>query len=277
MKQPNTSEELPQPKNQPVPLHGHTESTTHPMELRLSWFWAEAKRERRSLWILVSSAVLLTLAWYPGYYTFFWQWGGKALQQHKQGLWLAHGYQFVMDLLLLVGVPWIIIRWVLRENLRDFGVCLGDWRFALRYLAVVCVLMAPVLYWTGQDPAFYKEYPLVRHLYGQSGWSSMLLWTCTYLVYYVAWEFHFRGFQQLGMEKRVGPVLAILFQMLASTLIHVRKPFGETFSAIFGAFLIGILVWRSRSILWGIFLHWYIGAFTDFWCYFHWKQAGFPS
>ena len=81
----------------------------------------------------------------------------------------------------------------------------------------------------------------------------------------------------MGMEVRVGPSLAILIQMLASTLIHMRKPFGETFSAIAGAFLIGILVWRSRSILWGILLHWYIGASTDLYCYLHWKAAGLPQ
>lgn len=241
------------------------------------WMWQEIKQERRALWLLVSSAILLTVAWYPGYYTTLWNMAGLRIQQHPQGLWIAHSYQFLADIVLLVLIPCLIIKFVLREDLRDFGVCLGDWRFAIPYLAVVFAIMAPVLYMTGQDPAFYKEYPLVRQLYGQHGWISMALWTLTYLVYYIAWEFHFRGFQQLGMEQRVGPVLAILFQMLASTLIHVRKPFGETFSAIFGAFLIGILVWRSRSILWAILLHWYIGASTDFWCYYHWKQAGFPS
>lgn len=237
-----------------------------------SSFLAEAKQEKRVVLLLVSSAIVLTLAWYPGYYTFFLKQSWFKTSPHR--LWWAHLYQFLMDLILLVGVPVLLIKLVLKENLRDYGVCLGDWRFALKYLAVVCVLMAPVLYFGAQDVALQKEYPLVGNLFGQHGASSMVMWECTYLLYYIAWEFHFRGVQQLGLESRVGPVLAILFQMMASTLIHVRKPFGETFSAIAGAFIIGILVWRSRSILWAILLHWYIGASTDFWCYIHAKTGG---
>lgn len=240
-------------------------------------FSAALREERRLVLLLVSSAVLLVLAWYPGYYTSFLTLMSPALRTTTQGLWLAHGAQFLVALVLLVLLPVGLIKLGWRESLREYGVCLGDWRFGCRYLAVVCVLMAPALYFTGADPAFYKEYPLIRQGFGQTGWTSMLLWECTYLLYYIAWEFHFRGFQQFGVEKRLGPVVALLFQMMASTLIHMRKPFGETLSAVAGAFLIGYLAWRSRSILWGIFLHWYIGASTDFWCYFHWKQAGFPS
>ncbi|TNE47290.1 MAG: CPBP family intramembrane metalloprotease [Deltaproteobacteria bacterium] len=241
----------------------------------LRTLWEEVKAEKRLVLLLVSSAVLLTLAWYPGYYTTFLKLGLAKGNPHQ--LWWAHFYQFVVDLLLLVGVPVLLIKLVLKEQLRDYGVCLGDWRFAIKYLAVVFVVMAPFLYIGGKDAALFNEYPLVRGLFGQDGWTSMVLWELTYLLYYIAWEFHFRGVQQLGLEVRLGPVVAMLFQMMASTLIHVRKPFGETFSAIIGAFLIGIVVWRSRSILWGILLHWYIGASTDFWCYVHGKAAGLFS
>jgi len=72
---------------------------------------------------------------------------------------------------------------------------------------------------------------------------------------------------QLGMEKRLGPVLAMLLQLLPSALIHMRKPFGETLSAIPGAFLMGIVAWRSRSIVYAVLLHWAIGALTDLFCW----------
>ena len=232
----------------------------------LADFWQEVKKEKRSVILLTSSAVLLTVSWYQGYYTFFLDVLGGVDGGGGYALWHAHGLQFLANQFLMVLIPVLIIKLVLKESLRDFGVQLGDWRFGLKYLGAACVILLPVLYLNSADPAFQAEYPLVRGLYSDGPFNPFL-WELTYLVYYIAWEFHFRGFQQLGMEKRVGPVVAITIQMIATTLIHVRKPFGETFSAITGAWLIGILTWRSRSVLWGILLHWYLGAVTDYFCY----------
>ena len=227
--------------------------------MTLADFWAEVRTERRSVVILTSSAVLLTIAWYQGYYTFF-------LSTLKVDLWTAHALQFGADVLLMLIIPVLIIRMVLDENAREYGATLGDWRFGLKYLLIVGAVMTPFLYMGAKDPALIAEYPLLRQTYG-ADWMNPFLWEATYLVYYIAWEFHFRGFMQLGMEPRVGAVHAILIQTIVSTLIHVRKPFGETFSAIFGGWMMGILAWRTRSIVWGILLHWYIGAMTDFFCY----------
>jgi CAAX protease family protein len=243
--------------------------------VRLPEIWEEFKKEKRALIILVSSAMLLTVAWYHGYYTAFLADFSETLGDHHYFEWYAQLYQFLADIVLLVLIPFFIIKVILHEKLSDFGIRLGDWRFGLKFLAVAMVVMAPGFYITGTDLAFQMEYPLTRNLYGEGGVSTMILWELTYLIYYIAWEIHFRGFQQLGMEKRVGPALSILIMMLASTLIHVRKPFNETFSAIFGAFLIGVLAWRTRSIIWGILLHWYIGASTDFWCWHHAQTSGF--
>ncbi len=240
---------------------------------RLSKIWEDIKKEKRAVIILVSSSILLTIAWYPGYYTAFLDFGKDSLGDHHYFLWYAHLYQFLVDILLMVIVPVFIIKVILREKCSDFGLRLGDWRFSIKYLAVVFIVMAPGFYFTGKDPAHYLEYPLVRQLYGEEGVTTIIIWELTYVIYYIAWEIHFRGFQQLGMEKRVGPTLSILIMMLSTTFIHMRKSFGETFSAIFGAFLLGILAWRSRSIIWCVLLHWYFGASIDFWCWYHWRSA----
>ena len=227
--------------------------------MKLADIWAEVRTEKRSVVILTSSAVLLTIAWYPAYYTSF-------LSTLQVDLWTAHAMQFGADLVLMLIIPVIIIKAVLHESVGEYGATLGDWRFGLKYVVIVGTAMAPFLYFGARDPALIAEYPLLRQTYGADPMNPYL-WEATYLVYYVAWEFHFRGFMQLGMEKRVGAVHAILIQTIVSTLIHVRKPFGEAFSAILGGWIMGILAWRTRSIVWGILLHWYIGAATDFFCY----------
>ena len=236
-------------------------------------FWAEIKREKRAVLIATSSAVLLTLAWFPGYYKFFLQHGRSLLGDHPYFLWFSFLYQYAADIVLLVLVPVLLIRFVLREPLRDFGLRLGDWRFGIKYCAFFMVVFLPFLYLNGGDPAFNTFYPLSRGLYGRSA-GHMLLWELTYLAYYIAWEFQFRGYLQLGLEKRVGPVTALLIQMLPSVVIHIDRPFGECMSAVAGAWLLGILAWRTRSILWPVLLHWYIGGMTDFFCYRAWTQVG---
>ena len=46
----------------------------------------------------------------------------------------------------------------------------------------------------------------------------------TYLVFYAGWEFHFRGFLQVGLRDRIGGVNALLVQVLASGLLHIGRP-----------------------------------------------------
>ena len=236
-------------------------------------FVEEVKKEKRAVLITTSSAVLLTLAWFPGYYKFFLEKAAPFLGEHAYFLWYGFLYQYFSDILLLVMVPVLIIRGLLNEPLKDYGVRIGDWRFGLKYCLFFIVVLTPFLYMNGKDPSFHGFYPLCRDLYGK-GPFHWLWWELTYLVYYVAWEFHFRGYLQLGMEKRVGPVIALAIQMLPSVVIHIDRPFGECLSAVAGAWLLGVLAWRTRSILWPILLHWYIGGMTDFFCYQYWAGLG---
>jgi len=222
--------------------------------------------EKRSLILVVGMAVLLTLAWYPFYYTAFLGPAERLVTDPAYRPWFAHACQYASGLVLLVAVPVVAIKLVLKEPLADFGVCLGDWRFGLKYVGLVAVIMAPLLWIGAGDPELQAEYPLPRLAYGLTP-RNPLLWELTYVVYYVGWELSFRGVLQLGMEKRLGPVLAMLLQLLPSALIHMRKPFGETLSAIPGAFLMGIVAWRSRSIVYAVLLHWAIGALTDLFCW----------
>ena len=53
-------------------------------------------------------------------------------------------------------------------------------------------------------PEFQAEYPLA----GIAGRSLrlFLLWELCYLTYYVAWEFFFRGFWQIGLLRHLGVI-----------------------------------------------------------------------
>ena len=52
---------------------------------------------------------------------------------------------------------------------------------------------------------------------------------------------------------------------MASTLLHIGKPAVETYSAIAGGIVWGIVAYRTRSLLAGLLLHFLLGISLD-WC-----------
>lgn len=176
----------------------------------------------------------------------------------------ARLFEFLLALGLLVVVPAL---WTLlgeKRSLRALGVTLGDWRFGAAAVAIAAVALTGPLYLAAGDPAMRVEYPLVpiREL----DLAAFLRWEATYFIYYVAFEFFFRGFWQIGLTPRLGAGAAMFVQIIASTLLHIGKPGAETAGAIVAGVGFGLLALRTRSLLWGLLLHAYVGAATDFFC-----------
>jgi len=84
-----------------------------------------------------------------------------------------------------------------------------------------------------------------------------------YALYYIAFEFFYRGFLLRVVETSWGPGPAIWVQTLASTLVHLGKPMPEVLAAIPAGLVFGALALRSRSILYPALLHLSIGVATD--------------
>ncbi len=171
---------------------------------------------RRTSIVLLTSAVCLA-AWHLTGNYHFWL-------QHVTGTLslgfdpkVAAGIWFLFACVLFLGiVPLLVVKFVLRESLSDYGIQWGNLTFA----TICCVLVAPLVivigYGSAQSPEFQAMYPinpvaktsaaaLAWHLVGQIFW-------------YAAWEFHFRGFLQHGMAKSNGITTGIWVQTLASTL-----------------------------------------------------------
>jgi membrane protease YdiL (CAAX protease family) len=178
--------------------------------------------------------------------------------------WYAHGYQFLAAFGLLFVLPCLWIRLGTDESLADHGLRVGDWRFGLKLLGVAMLALAIPLYVNAGSPEFQAEYPLA----GVAGRSArlFLLWELCYLVYYVAWEFFFRGFWQLGLSRHLGLVGALALQTAVSTVMHIGKPGAETTAAIAAGLVFGLVAVRTRSVLYVILLHWYVGLMTDLFC-----------
>ena len=221
-------------------------------------WWREI--DRRTATVLIAAAALPGVYVYQGHRS-FWE-PRFAAHGADWARTYANVAQFAAIDLLFLAVPLGAIFWF-GDRPRDFGVGLGDWRFGAKVTAIAAVAVTPFL-WLGADAAMQAEYPLSPlAALSVAAWA---LWSLVYLAYYVAWEFFFRGFMLFGLEKRLGAAVAILVQTIPSTMLHIGKPQAEFVAAIPGGIALGALAWRTRSILWPLLLHYYVGVMNDAFC-----------
>ena len=226
--------------------------------------WRNVQQVSRTAWVVFfGGAALMAVYVYQGHHSFYTQHLAEPLfGKDPYNDWYRHLYQFLSALLLLAVIPALLARFVLKRPLRAQGVQLGDWRFGLRAVVVGILILTPLLYIGSFDPAIQREYPLTR-LAGCAT-DLFILWELTYLLYYIAWEYFFRGFNVFLVEEEWGVAAALLYQVIPSTLLHIGKPEAETMAAVVGGVVFGALALRTRSMLYPLILHWYVGACTDF-------------
>jgi membrane protease YdiL (CAAX protease family) len=219
--------------------------------------------QRKPTIILLCSAFLL-IAWkYGGSPEFYQQWLRPYGVLFDDPAATAGMYSLVSCFVLLGVVPAAIVKLLFHERLADYGVQLGDRRRTFRSMLLLAPLFVLGGYLASRDPAVAAVYPI-----NPAAGRMFGLHAVTYVLFYLGWEFYFRGFMQLGLRESLGDTNALLVQVLASTLLHIGKPGSEAFGAIFGGLLWGVLVYRTRSLLSGLVQHALLGLSLDwFLCY----------
>ncbi len=164
---------------------------------------------------------------------------------------------------VLMGIlPSLIVAFVFKEKLSDYGLTVGLLRRTVANFFLFLPVMLVLGWSSGNTREFYGVYPY-NPLAGVS-WGLLVVHSLTYLfLYYLSWEFMFRGFIQLGLTQTVGVVPAVLTQVLASTMLHYGHPASETFGCVAGGFLWGFLVYRTKSIFSGWGQHAALGIALD--------------
>jgi len=144
----------------------------------------------------------------------------------------------------------LIILFLFRENPKEYGFSLGNWKLGLVYTLLGILLTAPVIYLLGRGDASMQKY-YERFLPG-------LPWT-TFLDL-LGWEFFFRGWILFAYARKFGHD-ALWLQAVPFAIAHISKPEIETLSTIFGGFAFGWVAWRTKSFLYPFLIHWFIGTF----------------
>jgi membrane protease YdiL (CAAX protease family) len=219
------------------------------------------RENRKPTIILLSAPVILTTFRYYGTKDFYLNHLALSFSLFGNGELASALYTFFSSLILLGLLPALMIKFIFHESLSDYGVRLGDWQFGAKAFLILGPVLAALTYPSSRMESFVAEYPLYKGA-GASP-SIFIVYSLLYLVYYIGWEFFFRGYMQFGLGGRLGVAIAILVQTLASCLLHIGKPGAEIYSSILGGIVWGMVVFRARSLLPVLLLHWLLGISLD--------------
>ncbi len=195
--------------------------------------------------------------------------------------------RFAASFLFLGILPAIVLAWF-KIRLTDTGLRMPTWGARATFtspLFLVALIAAPIVGAIGSRSAgLAAYYPYSRDLIAMArergAWPVLGHFGAYFFLYYLPWEFFFRGFLLFpllrGIDARSFPTddsdsgstmtavaAIVLFQTIPSTLLHFGHPLAEVASAIPAGIVFGILAWRAKSILPGLFLHAAIGFGTD--------------
>lgn len=215
-------------------------------------------------WIVsVSSLLLMIIYLYHGSPSFYIKFL-KGSQLSADVDFQSRIYQNFSLFVLFFVLPAFVIKFVLKENLSEYGFSLGDKNFGLKFVFTALLIFLPFLYFSSLTQDFQREYPLP--LMAKNDLSALVRWEFFYIFYYAGWEAFFRGFMLFGL-KELGYFGSILVETTASTIIHIGKPEGEMFAALFVGFLFGAIAFKTKSFAYVFILHYFVGLFTDIFCF----------
>jgi len=174
---------------------------------------------------------------------------------------------FLCFFLLLLAIPLAIIL-LYRIAPASLGAGVGNWRLGilLGLGGLLLTLAGLVSGW--RDPAMQEFYPFSKEAMKSPG--QFVVYESAYvLLYYVAWEFTFRGVLLFGLLALLPPTLtgvlaAILLQTIISTVFHIGHPDSEILGAFIFGLLSGLVTAAAGSFLYALVLHASAGILNDF-------------
>ena len=131
--------------------------------------------------------------------------------------------------------------------------------FNAKPYVIMLACMIPLLVAASFTEGFKENYPVYNDfgfskLNNIPQWISVLFFEFFYGLDFIMVEFLFRGFMIIALIDVLG-IDSILPMATLYCVYHFGKPMGEAISAFFGATILGVLAYNSRSIYGGILIH----------------------
>ena len=212
---------------------------------------------RRWVWALAVAIAAITVHWYAVKPDVL----GAVVGGGIVGSPLFAPLTFALGFLFLGAVPAVVAPALYRVSLRQLGLGPGHVRRGALLLAAALPIAIVAGLVGARSPDLASTYPIGHHVTRALG--SFLPHALSYGLYYVGFEFLFRGFLLLGLADRMGATRANLLQSVLAVVAHVGKPGVEILAAFPGSLLFGWITLTTRSIWWATAIHWMVGVSLD--------------
>jgi hypothetical protein len=184
---------------------------------------------------------------------------GEWIPLNTNATWAKY-YSIIVNLpsrLMLVAIP-LLFFYLLENNNGSFWG-LTSKNFNWQPYLLMLMLMVPVIAFASTQPDFLQMYPKVEQVAfidnnTTHSWFYKLLFEISYGLDFVTIELFFRGLLIFAFVRYVGAD-AILPMAVFYCSIHFGKPLFECISSFFGGILLGIIAYRTQSILGGMLVH----------------------
>ena len=217
--------------------------------------------DRKVVIIFLSVSILQTISWYYTSRRFFRYNIFESLQDNPDVYLIEYLYWFIGDFFTFFILPVLIIKLLLKEKIKNYGINLGDYKAGIKISLIFLGIMLPIIWFVSALPEFSAAYPQLKTTV--DSWNVFFIFESGLFIYIIAWEFVWRGFMLFGLEEKFG-YYAIFIQMIPFLILHNGKPVPETFGAIIAGLALGALALRTRSILYCIIIHACVMFSTDF-------------
>jgi membrane protease YdiL (CAAX protease family) len=220
--------------------------------------------DRRALAALVYAAIGLTCIYYLGSSQKFVDFlnqtpfatpDAEFLFSNGKNNLPSLAYWIAVVTLFYFVVPALLVRYVFRQDLKDYGLNLKiEKGFGKLYLQCAAVML-PLVYLVSLTEGFVNKYPFLKIYDGEPYFgSALLIWELLYFLQFFGLEFFFRGFLVHSLKRSLG-FYSIFVMTVPYCMIHFGKPMTESFAAIFAGIFLGWLSYRNNSIWLGLLLH----------------------
>jgi membrane protease YdiL (CAAX protease family) len=187
----------------------------------------------------------------------------------------AYLLYFFLFFAMFLAVPAVLILLASDEPFRALaaaGMTSGNVR---RGSALVCIgapLAVFAAFVGSHDPVMRAQYPFSK-LVCASARKLAIYETAYIFLYYLPWEFLFRGLLFFPLVPAIGLVPALAVQTALSTIYHFGHPDTEIFAALGAGFLFGWIAYATGSFLYPAVLHALVGVSTDVFLYRRWHHG----
>ena len=216
--------------------------------------------DRKVVTIFLSVAVLQTISYYITSRRFFRVNFFPGLQSNQDVFLIEYIYWFIGDFFTFFILAILIIKLYLKESIKDYGFNWGEHKIGFTVSTIFILAMLPVIWFFSSTPEFVEKYPHL--LSARANWGEFSIYETGMLIYMFSWEFIWRGFMLFGLKEKFG-YYAVLIQMIPFVITHAGKPFLEILGAIPGGIFLGLLALRTRSIFYGVIIHFFVMLFID--------------